>query len=107
MPPELLDSQLNTLEIPSYGLHLSTAKRSHQSTLKTIKKLFMELGIIGLGVMGQSLALNAWEKGIQVHGFNHFDTFEDLRRKSFEPTDICYSNDLSSFYPDLKRDVLS
>ena len=37
MPPELLDSQLDTLEIPSYGLHLSTAKRSHQSTLKTIK----------------------------------------------------------------------
>ena len=63
----------------------------------------MELGIIGLGVMGQSLALNAWEKGIQVHGFNRFDTFEDLRiRKSFEPTDICYSNDLSSFLSGFK-----
>ena len=58
----------------------------------------MELGIIGLGVMGQSLALNAWEKGIQVHGFNRFDTFEDLRiRKSFEPTEIAASSDHGHF----------
>ncbi len=42
----------------------------------------MELGIIGLGVMGSALAKNAISKGIKVLGFNRSDALEIERIKN-------------------------
>ena len=59
--PELLQSQLNTLELPSYGIHLNIdqpAKVLVQEVLNKIpNKGSVAIGIIGLGVMGQGIAL--------------------------------------------------
>ncbi len=55
----------------------------------------MELGIIGLGVMGSALAKNAMSKGVKVLGFNRSDTIEIERiKKSFAQFD---SNEFNLF----------
>ncbi len=42
----------------------------------------MELGIIGLGVMGSALAKNVIGKGIKVLGYNRLNTVEIERINS-------------------------
>ena len=73
MDPNLLQSQFDTLEEPTYGIHISidqTPDIMVQSILNTSTTMKNNFGIIGLGVMGKSLALNAAEKGINVSVYN-------------------------------------
>src|SRR5690606_29101454 len=75
MNPTLLDSQFATLEKPSYGLAISI----DQSPKSIVEEIILELkpmhsqsefGIIGMGVMGKSLALNLAEKGVALSIYN-------------------------------------
>lgn len=75
MPPVLLDSQLEALEKPAYGLHIEIALPPEQIIEKIMSKLIKmnpmaEFGIIGLGVMGKSLALNLAAKDVKVAIYN-------------------------------------
>ncbi|MEX2594023.1 MAG: NADP-dependent phosphogluconate dehydrogenase [Anditalea sp.] len=75
MNPDLLDSQFDTLEKPSYGLAISI-HQTPESIINEILSNLMpvenqsEFGIIGMGVMGKSLALNLADKGIPLSIYN-------------------------------------
>jgi 6-phosphogluconate dehydrogenase len=75
MNPGLLTSQLETWEDPSYGFHLDVSATPEQ-LVEEILRLMEDLkapshfGIIGMGVMGKSLALNMAENGIPVAVYN-------------------------------------
>lgn len=63
MNPALLDSQMNTLDIPDYGWKISVEMTPEKVVEEITKKLSTmesksEIGIIGMGVMGKNLALN-------------------------------------------------
>lgn len=71
MPPGLLQSQLETMEYPAYGMHIDI----DQSAEYLINQIMMnkdlaEFGLLGLGVMGKSLARNLGSKGIRLALFN-------------------------------------
>ncbi|TVP52190.1 MAG: NADP-dependent phosphogluconate dehydrogenase [Mongoliibacter sp.] len=75
MNPGLLDSQLETWEEPEYGLHVDVSKNPEDIvkdifTHLNFDKMKSKLGIIGMGVMGKSLALNFVENGIGTSVFN-------------------------------------
>ena len=81
MDSNLLQSQFDTLEEPTYGTHISidqTPETIVQSILNTSTPMKNSFGIIGLGVMGKSLALNAAEKGITVSVYNRASEIEDV-----------------------------
>jgi 6-phosphogluconate dehydrogenase len=75
MNPGLLDSQLATWEEPEYGLHLNVAGTPEElgsSIIKYLKNFDMKskIGIIGMGVMGKSLALNFISNTISTSVYN-------------------------------------
>jgi len=75
MNPDLLTSQLETWEDPSYGLHLDVKGIPDDLVDQIMEYLKLnpflsKIGVIGMGVMGKSLALNMAEKGVSVSVFN-------------------------------------
>lgn len=75
MNPGLLDSQLDTWEEPEYGIHVDISRSPEEIskdilTQLNIKHMKSKLGIIGMGVMGKSLALNFVDNGIGLSVFN-------------------------------------
>lgn len=77
MNPGLLTSQLETWEDPSYGFHLDVSATPEQLVEEILKhmeslKAPSHFGIIGMGVMGKSLALNMAENGIPVAVYNRY-----------------------------------
>lgn len=75
MSPTMLNSQLEVLEKPAYGLHIDISNSPELIVQQIITKLDsmnppLEFGVLGLGVMGKSLALNLAEKGIRVAVYN-------------------------------------
>lgn len=72
----LLDSQLAAFEKPAYGLHLpigappAALVAQILAYMKTEETAPAEFGLIGLGVMGKSLALNLTEKGVRMALYN-------------------------------------
>ena len=84
--PDLLQSQYETLELPSYGIHIDVDKSPEQILNEIMEKLKKkaEIGLFGLGVMGQSLAINLASKGYKVSAFNrHVDKIEVDIAKNF------------------------
>ncbi|MFD2203623.1 NADP-dependent phosphogluconate dehydrogenase [Shivajiella indica] len=77
MNPGLLTSQLETWEEPEYGFHLDVSD-TPEGLVDKIFQYFDSLnipahfGIIGMGVMGKSLALNMAENGVPVAVYNRF-----------------------------------
>lgn len=71
MPSSLLQSQFDTLELPTYGQTYYVSQSPLEIT-KKIKSRHMkkELGLIGLGVMGKSLARNFGKNGISLSLYN-------------------------------------
>lgn len=75
MNPALLDSQFETLERPAYG-HVVNIRQEPLSVVKDILSKLKpvekqsEFGIIGMGVMGRSLALNLADKGVPLSIYN-------------------------------------
>ncbi|MFC3417260.1 NADP-dependent phosphogluconate dehydrogenase [Algoriphagus hitonicola] len=77
MKAEMLDSQLATWEDPSYGFQLSIDQSPEIMLSEAVRyiqsnPLAMKMGVIGMGVMGKSLALNLAEKGVPVSLYNRF-----------------------------------
>ena len=75
MPPVLLDSQLEALEKPAYGIHVDVSLSPDQIVQEVVTKLESmipqsEFGVVGLGVMGKSLALNLAGHGVRVSVYN-------------------------------------
>ncbi|NNK87653.1 MAG: NADP-dependent phosphogluconate dehydrogenase, partial [Flavobacteriaceae bacterium] len=74
MGPEMLQSQFDALEIPDYGLHLEVTD-SPEALIPKIRSWLQQtqlsqLGIVGLGVMGRNLALNALNHHVSVSVYN-------------------------------------
>ncbi len=76
MPLDLLQSQFDTWESPTYGNHISI-EYSPEEIIELIKKKSgtsmqskSEIGLIGLGVMGQSLSRNIAGKGFRLSVYN-------------------------------------
>lgn len=75
MPPAMLESQLQALEKPAYGIHVDVSLSPEQIVQEVVSKLDhmnpqSEFGVIGLGVMGKSLALNLASRGVRVAMYN-------------------------------------
>lgn len=107
---KLLQSQFNTLEKPLYGTHISIDQSPEnivRSILNSLSDMKSSLGIIGLGVMGKSLALNAAEKDISISVYNRtskgeehivHDFLEENKKKS-----ITGFTDLQRFVSSLEQ----
>lgn len=72
MPPDLLQSQFNTLEAPENALEVNIGLKPEDIVEKIIEELKMksEFGLFGLGVMGKSLSRNLAQKGFNISIFN-------------------------------------
>ncbi|WP_037324499.1 NADP-dependent phosphogluconate dehydrogenase [Salinimicrobium terrae] len=84
--PELLQSQYESLELPSYGIHVDVDQSPEQIIDEIMEKVKnkAEIGLFGLGVMGQSLAINMASKGYSVSVYNrHIDKIEVDIAKNF------------------------
>lgn len=73
--PSLLRSQYDVLEIPESGIHINVQASKKEIIEEIMEKIHSQkqkskIGIIGLGVMGKSLALNMASKDIQVSVYN-------------------------------------
>lgn len=110
--PDLLQSQFDTLEIPNDGLHINVNKTVDQIIDEIINHLEnpkSEIGLLGLGVMGKSLAINLATKGIKVAVFNrHVEKLEvDIAQNfALEQKDIYdfpWYDDLEEFVNALER----
>ncbi|TDN85905.1 6-phosphogluconate dehydrogenase [Salegentibacter sp. 24] len=110
--PEMLASQFETLEEPNYGLPINV-NTSEENILKNImakiKTPEAEIGLIGLGVMGKSLALNMLSNKVNLSVFNrHVPRKEENIAKSFveENSKKYFFNgfdDVKEFISSLKR----
>lgn len=75
MNPALLDSQFATLERPPYGFKIPIDRSPAEITehiyflLKNMNEL-SSFGVIGMGVMGKSLALNLSNNGVPLSIYN-------------------------------------
>ena len=74
MRPELLQSQFDILEPPSYGIAVGIEHTPEAMVSEIISKLAGmksgAFGIIGMGVMGRSLAKNILSKGFPLSVYN-------------------------------------
>lgn len=74
MKPEMLQSQFSALEAPSYGIHLDITSSLETMVSQILANLppmnRSKFGIIGMGVMGKSLAKNALSRGHAVSVYN-------------------------------------
>ena len=73
--PELLQSQYEALQEPGYGIHINVSTTKEKIVEQIVEKIkdkepTSRVGLIGLGVMGKSLALNLAGKGIRVSVYN-------------------------------------
>ncbi len=106
--PELLRSQFDILEPPKYGYHIrvsSSAEKTLEKIMKTIHK--QQIGLIGLGVMGKSLALNMASKSIPVSVYNReikdieIDIARDFAAKYQEEYEFPWFDDIKEFVKSL------
>ena len=74
MPSTLLRSQFDTLEIPNDALKVNINRSPQEIVNIVIGELNAksEFGLLGLGVMGKSLARNLAQKGIKISLFNRY-----------------------------------
>ncbi len=74
MPPGLLNSQFESLEAPNYGLQVDINLTPEEiiDFILLNMEFKKEFGLIGLGVMGKSLARNLAGKGFKLALFNRF-----------------------------------
>ena len=110
--PELLQSQMNALELPNYGIHLNIDQPVEvlvQSFLnKSYVKESAKIGVIGMGVMGQGIALNCGENGFETAVYNRFVQGEEQVVFGFLSTNTQFENlsgftDIVSFIDALER----
>lgn len=109
--PSLLQSQFNDLEIPSYGIHLDISESVDELSLVLQNKLASKndaaIGVIGMGVMGQGIALNCAESGFKTAVYNRSSPgeehiIEEFMSKNNSFTNVSGFTDLSEFVGALK-----
>lgn len=88
MPASLLQSQFDTYERSSSGLHLDVSESPEKLLDLILEYTEMtkkaEIGIIGLGVMGKSLSRNIARNGIRIDVYNrHVEGKEENVAKDF------------------------
>ncbi|MGB5242087.1 MAG: NADP-dependent phosphogluconate dehydrogenase [Lutimonas sp.] len=87
MKSDLLKSQFDTLEVPNYGFHVNIEDEPELIVKKIMNKLDQSgksfFGIIGLGVMGQSLALNMADHHFSLSVFNRTTEGEEKIVENF------------------------
>jgi 6-phosphogluconate dehydrogenase len=87
MPSQLLDSQFDALEEPTNALEIDLSKSPEEMIEETLDKISKcEFGLVGLGVMGKSLARNLAGKGVKLSLFNRYvkDKEENVAEKFIE-----------------------
>lgn len=75
MPTGLLDSQFEVLEEPNYGIQIAIDQNPEkiiEDIVNQIPQATQEFGLIGLGVMGKSLARNLANHGFKLALYNRF-----------------------------------
>lgn len=95
MSSRLLADQFNTLEIPDYGLTISINQNPEEivnQILQHSNVLKPSLGLIGLGVMGSSLALNILEKGFPLSVYNRRTPDETHLIENFQKAASAFTN---------------
>ena len=73
MPPALLQSQFDILQIPSYAFSINVELSSQEIlalALDHVRQMDVTIGIIGLGVMGRNLARNFGRNGFPLSLYN-------------------------------------
>ncbi|MBK8701603.1 MAG: NADP-dependent phosphogluconate dehydrogenase [Saprospiraceae bacterium] len=71
MPPQLLESQFESLEVPAYALKISIEESPVEIVNKIISHMNqLEFGVAGIGVMGRSISRNLATKGFRLALFN-------------------------------------
>lgn len=114
MVPALLDSQFEALEEPAYGLHINVALPPEEILAQIVTKVkkmtpLSEFGLIGLGVMGKSLALNLAGKSTPISIYNrHVPGMEEniaqnILRENPSLTNMAGFDDLQEFIASLQR----
>lgn len=112
--PDLLQSQFDNLEIPQYGIHINVNSSRESIVEEIMEKLKQEahkskIGLIGLGVMGKSLALNLASNGVRISVYNRqiAGTEVDIARnfaKQHENLHVFpWFDELESFVTSLER----
>ena len=112
MKPGLLKSQFETLEVPAYGFHISVSGSPEEITAQIIRNMELtkksSFGLIGLGVMGKSIALNIAEKNISLSVYNRAEGGEEKVVQHFLEENKQFENlqgyqELQSFVESLKK----
>ncbi|MDT0676948.1 NADP-dependent phosphogluconate dehydrogenase [Autumnicola musiva] len=111
--PELLRSQFDTLEMPKYGFHINVDGSVEEIMAAILAKLQgnskAPVGLVGLGVMGKSLAINLATKGVDVSVFNrHVEELEVDIAKNFAAEnksiyDFPWFDNMEKFMTSLER----
>jgi 6-phosphogluconate dehydrogenase len=104
MPMSLLQSQIETYECPSDGLHIDIDNDVEHIVAQIINHMSLtDIGVLGMGVMGRSLALNLAQHSYKVSIYNrHLDGIEiDVAQKwaaSHDELDVNHAyDDLAKF----------
>ena len=96
MPLELLQSQFDTWEKPDYGIHVNI-EQNPENIIDGIINFKMEskseIGLIGLGVMGQSLSRNIANKGFRLSVYN----------RQVEDREVDVAHNFVKAYPELSE----
>ena len=96
MPLELLQSQFDTWEKPDYGIHVNI-EQNPENIIDGIINYKMEskseIGLIGLGVMGQSLSRNIANKGFRLSVYN----------RQVEDREVDVAHNFVKAYPELSE----
>ena len=112
MSAEMLKSQFDVLEIPDYGLHLNIYEKPDKLLELIIDDIesrkLPQFGIIGLGVMGENLAMNLVNKGYPIAVYNRSsgeekDVVKTFLKKHNSSKTISGYEDLKSFIQALKK----
>ena len=111
--PELLRSQYEILEAPTTGIHVNVEAPVEEVIQKIMEKISgtkgSKIGLIGLGIMGKSLALNFASREISISVYNRHVTGkeEDVAKIFAEEHQEEYYfpafDDLQTFLDSLER----
>ena len=112
--PNLLKSQYEALQFPTYGIHVDVDKPLNNIIDEIMVKLKnkekkAQIGLLGLGVMGKSLALNFASRNIKVAVYNRqvknveVDVARNFAMENKENFDFSWFDDLENFVEALDR----
>ena len=110
--PQLLRSQFSALELPSYGIYLNIDKPLPELSVSLLEKINPSnpptIGIVGMGVMGQGIALNCAENNFYTAVYNRLAPGEERVIDAFISNNSQFKNilgftELSHFIDALER----